>query len=24
MFDKSKLLGVRLHPLHRQLLHHWF
>jgi len=23
-FDKSKLLGVRLHPLHPRLLHHYF
>jgi len=23
IFNKSNLLGVRLHPLHPQLLHHW-
>jgi len=23
IFTKSKLLGVRLHPLHPRLLHHW-
>jgi len=24
IFTKSELLGVRLHPLHPRLLHHWF
>jgi len=24
IFDKSKLLGVRLHPLHHRLLHHCY
>jgi len=23
IFTKSKLLGVRLHPLHHRLLHQW-
>jgi len=23
IFDKSKLLGMLLHPLHLRLLHHW-
>jgi len=23
IFDKSKLLGVRFHPLHPRLLRHW-
>jgi len=23
IFNKSKLLGVRLHPLHPRLQHHW-
>jgi len=23
IFNKSKLLGVHLHPLHPRLLHHW-